>query len=125
MKFNKNHYLLNNLFIKIMHYILNTTFTIGSNKPGPVGGKIGGPTRFGSVNTDSPKLTTAKFKPGTSYTLTYIKKLDDGVEYTFKSSYGDTVVEKFTNCNDADMFIASIKGEKLPNYESIYSKIRS
>lgn len=108
-----------------MHYILNTTFTVGSNKSGPVGGKIGGPTRFGSINTDAPKLTTTKFKPGESYTLTYIKKVNGGVEYTFKSSYGDTIVEKFISCNDADTFIASIKGEKLPDYENIYSKIRS
>jgi len=108
-----------------MHYILNTTFTVGSTKPGPVGGKIGGPTMFGAINNDAPKLTNTKFKPGTSYTLIYIKKLDDGVEYTFKTSSGDIIVEKFNSCNDADMVIASIKGEKLPNYESIYSKIRS
>jgi len=112
----------NNTFIKIMHYILNTSFIVQENPKSTV--KIGGPTRF-NINTDAPKLTQSKFVPGQMYTLTYIKKVPDGVEYTFKSSSGEVIVEKFASCNDADNFIAATKGEKLPNYNQIYSKLRA
>jgi hypothetical protein len=106
-----------------MHYILNTSFqTPGGlvNRP-----KIGGPTRFShDTNLNQPTLNP-KFKPGTVYTLVHIKKVDDKVEYTFKSSKGGVVVETFTSCNDADNFIAEMRGETLPNYENFYKNNKS
>jgi len=107
-----------------MHYILNTTFTT----PGGVNlrPKIGGPTRIGESNNLVKNNTPKNFKPGESYILVYIKKSDSGVEYTFKSlSDNSVVVEKFVDCNEADSFIATMRGEKLPNYQNFYESLKS
>jgi len=107
-----------------MHYILNTTFTT----PGGVNSrpKIGGPTRIGESKNVVKNNTPINFKPGQSYILVYIKKSDNGVEYTFKSlTDNSVVVEKFIDCNEADSFIATMRGEKLPNYHNFYQNLRS
>lgn len=106
-----------------MHYILNTSFqTPGGlvNRP-----KIGGPTRFGQDTNLSQPTLNPKFQPGTVYTVVYIKKVEDKVEYTFKSSKGDVVVETFASCNDADKFIAEMRGEQIPDYENFYKNLKS
>lgn len=107
-----------------MHYILNTTFTV----PGGVNlrPKIGGPTRIGESQNVSKINAPKNFKAGESYNLVYIKKTENGVEYTFKSlSDNSVVVEKFVDCNEADSFIASMRGERLPNYQNFYESLRS
>ena len=101
-----------------MHYILNTSF----QAPGGVSlrPRIGGPTRFGA-QTESAPLTNSKFEPGEIYTIAYIKKVENGVEYTFKSGKGKIVTEVFESCNDADKLIANMRGETLPDYDSFYN----
>lgn len=104
-----------------MHYILNTTFSI----PVSMGAaKIGGPTIPGRpVVTE--KFDTRKFIPGVFYTLTYIKKLEKNVKYTFKGSDGNVIEEYFDSCKEADVFISRIKGETLPNYTEFYQRLKS
>ena len=105
-----------------MHYILNTSFqTPGGLSSRP---KIGGPTRFGMEQNISQPTLNPKFEPGTVYTLVYIKKVENGVEYTFKSAKG-VVVEVFPSCNEADNFIAEMRNEQLPDYEDFYKNLRS
>tara|TARA_B100000214_G_C23920442_1_gene605769 strand:+ start:939 stop:1259 length:321 start_codon:yes stop_codon:yes gene_type:complete len=101
-----------------MHYILNTSF----QAPGGVSlrPKIGGPTRFGQQPEAAP-LTNSKFESGEIYTIVHIKKVENGVEYTFKSGKGKVVTEIFQSCNDADKLIANMRGETLPDYNSFYS----
>ena len=112
-----------NLYIKNMHYILNTDIQIPKENSRP---PIGGPTIPSEQNRRMVKtVNRRKLKPGIMYTLTYIKKNDTGVDYTFKGSDGDVIVETFRNCEEADMFIAGLKNETLPNYEDFYSKLKS
>ena len=104
-----------------MHYILNTTFRA------PGGGfrqPIGGPTRFNNL-AESQTVGSKDFEPGELYVLVYIKKLDEKVEYTFKSSKGKIVTQLFQSCNDADMFIAKMRNEILPDYESFYKNLKN
>lgn len=112
-----------NLYIKTMHYILNTDIQIPKENSRP---PIGGPTIPSQNNRRMSKnVNRRKLKPGVLYTLTYIKKTDTGVDYTFKGSDGDAIVEIFKNCDEADMFIAGLKNESIPNYEDFYSKLKS
>ena len=38
---------------------------------------------------------------------------------------GTVTEEAFANCNEADKFIANIKGETLPDYEKFYNDLSS
>jgi hypothetical protein len=112
-----------NLYTKNMHYILNTDIQIPKENSRP---PIGGPTIPSQQNRRVVKnVNRRKLKPGIMYTLTYIKKNDIGVEYTFKSDAGEAIVENFKNCDEADMFIAGLKNESIPNYGDFYSKLKS
>ena len=104
-----------------MHYILNTAFRTTSG--GLQNQRIGGPTRFGQQQQQHSSVSLPKgMKPNEMYILTYIKKIDDAVEYHFKSSKGEIVYVTFADCLQADKFIASMKQEMLPDYTEIYSK---
>ena len=108
-----------NLYIKNMHYILNTEIQIPNENSRP---PIGGPTIPSQQNRRTVKnVNRRKLKPGIVYSLSYIKKNDTAVDYTFKGSDGGVIVETFRNCEEADMFIAGLKNETLPNYEFQYS----
>ena len=112
-----------NLYIKKMHYILNTDIQIPTDNSRP---STVGPTIPSQQNKRVVRNINRKnLKPGILYTLTYIKKNDTGVDYTFKGSDGDVIVETFRNCEEADMFIAGLKNETLPNYEDFYSRLKS
>ena len=112
-----------NLYIKNMHYILNTDIQIPKENSRP---PIGGPTIPSQQNKRTIQIVNRrKLKPGIMYTLTYIKKNDTGVDYTFKGSDGDVIVETFRNCDEADIFIAGLKNESIPNYEDFYSTLKS
>ncbi len=103
-----------------MHYILNTVI----NVPRQGGVTIGGPTRLGRQIMNN-RVPTRGLVEGVVYTLSFIKKQDKNVEYTFKGSDNSIVVEKFTSCNEADEFIAKIRGEKLPDYSGFYKRLRN
>ena len=112
-----------NLYIKKMHYILNTNIQIPTENSRP---SMGGPTIPSQQNKRVVRNINRKnLKPGILYTLTYMKKNDTGVDYTFKGSDGDVIVETFRNCEEADMFIAGLKNETLPNYEDFYGRLKS
>ncbi len=103
-----------------MHYILNTVF----RTPGGVTqtSQIGGPTRFGQQQPVNNVLIPRELKPGELYTLIYIKKLDEKVQYMFKGSKGQMVNIEFDDCLEADKFIAKMRNESLPDYNKVYSK---
>jgi len=62
---------------------------------------------------------------GVTYTLIYIKKTENGVEYQFKSLKNNKIVtEVFNSCQDADIFISNMRGEILPDYNQFYSNIK-
>ncbi len=49
--------------------------------------------------------------------------MDGGIMYTFnEENTGDKISVTFGSAREADMYIARILGEKLPNYEDFYSK---
>ena len=64
--------------------------------------------------------------PGVLYTLSYIKKEENGnMAYSFKGQDGSLIVESFRSCQEADMFIAGIKNESIPEYEQFYKKLKT
>jgi len=102
-----------------MHYILNTVF----RTPGGITNKkIGGPTRFGEKQPQVQLNVPKNLKPGELYTLVYIKKIKKGVEYQFKNSSGEIIGMVFSDCLEADEFIAKMRNEKLPDYKDFYSR---
>ena len=103
-----------------MHYILNTVIHI----PRSSSVRIGGPTIPGRP-VMTKRAPTRGLMEEVVYTLSFIKKQDKSVDYTFKGSDGSIVVEKFGSCREADEFIAKIKGEALPNYSDFYERLRS
>ncbi len=103
-----------------MHYILNTVIHI----PRSSSVRIGGPTIPGRP-VMTKRAPTRGLMEEVVYTLSFIKKQDKSVDYTFKGSDGSIVVEKFESCREADEFIANIKGEALPNYSGFYERSRS
>lgn len=108
-------------FFKNMHYILNTTLTV----PVTIGAsRIGGPTIPGQTKQVN-KISTRSLRPGVFYTLMHIRKDEEGVKYIFKGNDGTVTEEAFANCNEADKFIANIKGETLPDYEKFYNDLSS
>jgi len=104
-----------------MHYILNTVFTVPSNT---TANRIGGPTVF-SKTTSNVVFNKRGLEDGVTYTLIYIKKTETGVEYQFKSLKNNNIVtEVFNSCQEADVFISNMRGEKLPDYNQFYSNIK-
>tara|TARA_R100001163_G_scaffold728_6_gene1095 strand:- start:5661 stop:5978 length:318 start_codon:yes stop_codon:yes gene_type:complete len=105
-----------------MHYILNTTVKLPtSHQP-----QVAGPTIPSMQRNRAPKIIEKRsLRPGVLYTLSYIKKEENGVNYTFKGSDGSVIVESFRSCNEADLFIAGLKGESIPEYEKFYKNLKT
>ena len=106
-----------------MHYIINTTVKVPISHQKPVAG----PTipsqqrnRVGSKIVEKRSLL-----PGILYTLSYIRKEDDKVNYTFKGQDGTVLVESFRSCQEADMFIAGLRGESIPEYDKFYKNLKT
>lgn len=100
-----------------MHYIIGTTITVNTEPQ-----QSSGPRSVGSAPAKRV-VNTEYFEPGKQYTIYYIKKMDGGIMYTFnEENTGDKISVTFGSAREADMYIARILGEKLPNYEDFYSK---
>lgn len=87
-----------------MHYIIGTKITINLN-----------PSKSG--------IKDKRFKPGNSYSLVHISKRQDKAFYTFIGTDRLKFDVEFNTCRDADMFIAKIRNENIPNYDVVSSVI--
>jgi len=98
-----------------MHYIVGTKIAVNSNRRSQTGTRsVGTPTVSRPVNSEY-------FEPGKDYSLYYIKKTEDGIDYTFNDEQtGEKTVVTFESALRADQYIAKILGEKLPNYDKFY-----
>lgn len=96
-----------------MTYIIGTTFTVSRRviKPG--------------ITNISNKVTSATpiLPPGT-YTINNIKRIDGIVVYTFMNENLEQVQVEFDDMNQADRYISAMRNEQLPDYETIYKKLR-
>ena len=104
-----------------MHYIIGTQIRSNSLHPAPTSS-----SRLKSVGAVQlrKKVVSEHFLPGETYTLYYIKQIeDDKLQYTFLNN---TTEEKFDmmfdSAKDADIYLSRVLGEKLPDYESFYDK---
>jgi len=95
-----------------MTYIIGTTFSVKRQelKPGITSSAL------------RPKSSGSFLPPGT-YTINYIKLIKEGVDYTFVNQNGEMLVVNFKSIGQADDFISSARGERIPNYTQIYSKL--
>lgn len=95
-----------------MTYIIGTTFSVRRQelKPGITSSSL------------RPKAGGNFLPPGT-YTINYIKPIKEGVDYTFINQNGEAIVVTFKSIGQAEEFISSAKGERIPNYTEIYSKL--
>tara|TARA_B100002019_G_C21033516_1_gene480817 strand:- start:89 stop:388 length:300 start_codon:yes stop_codon:yes gene_type:complete len=96
-----------------MHYIIGTEVYITNNQAKD-------PRNPASYR----KKPTGDFKPNVRYSLYHIRKDDeDKMRYVFISNdQTDVVGLVFDTITQADRYIASIRGEQLPNYTEIYSR---
>lgn len=68
-----------------------------------------------------PGAAIKKFKPQSMYTLYNIQQTEDNkFRYTFNGSQGDVVKLIFESPREGDDFIASARGEDLPDYNKFY-----
>lgn len=96
-----------------MTYIIGETFTVTRNEPRP------------GITSSSQKLkpTQNKLPPGT-YSIHHIKRNMDGtMEYTFCDLNEWYINVTFRSVEDADNFIAGIKNQKIPDYNSVYKNL--
>jgi|10_taG_2_1085330.scaffolds.fasta_scaffold00440_4 hypothetical protein len=100
-----------------MHYIIGQRIIV---KEGLVPASSG--LRSIGAQPIKRKVATEEFKRGTAYMLYYIKKVDEGVLYTFKSDDGDLIDKPFKSTADGDRFIARLLGENLPDYGKFYKE---
>ena len=104
-----------------MHYIIGETdINVGAPKRGDTSQSALLYNRYVSL---------FQGKPG-NYTLYYIRPLrrpgeDFGkIEYTFTNSdTRETIKINFDNTTHADKCISALKGEPLPDYESMYEQV--
>ncbi len=112
-----------------MHYIIGTNITIesrpasGRAKVGMTSSDIANLRKPGGDHTELQK----RFTPGKLYTLTRIYKRfyedtinNEVVVYRFVSRDSDLIELEFNTVNLAEKFIADVRGEELPDYNSVY-----
>jgi len=84
-----------------MHYITGTSISIKSNPKAP-----------------QLSRREKQFTVNTPYQLTSITKRDNLYYYTFKSTVSSEVELPFESCRDADVFIAGVRNEIIPDYDA-------
>jgi len=104
-----------------MHYIIGTAFRIPSLQEQTVRPQ----GIVSSVAQGSTAANTARewadFEAGHTYTLYNIQKVNEGVQYVFKSNTGAAQVAKvFETAAAGDDYISRIRLESLPDYSSFY-----
>lgn len=101
-----------------MHYIIGHKITVGGvvQSEAPRLRSIGAQQVKRSVPTDG-------FEAGKTYSIFYIRRTDNGVQYTFTEDGGDGKIEKqFANTKEGDVYIAKLLGDKLPDYDKFYNE---
>ena len=88
-----------------MHYIIGTSFSV---KPDPRRG-------FRSLEN--------QFSVNTTYNLVNIIITDGILGYTFIGSDKSKVVLNFEKSRDADIFIAKLRNENIPDYNNNIGKL--
>lgn len=88
-----------------MHYIIGTSFSV---KPNPQRG------------FRSPENA---FNQNVVYKLTNISVINNTLNYTFDGSDRSHIVLPFDSSKIADLFIAKLRNEQLPDYNSDIGKI--
>jgi hypothetical protein len=93
-----------------MHYIIGTRFSVIDPKVIP--------------GRPQPPLRKEKLLPSNkSYNLIHILKKDIDVDYKFLGSDNKIYTITFSNCREADKFIAKHKNEVIPDYEKIQESL--
>lgn len=96
-----------------MHYIVGSTFMIGSPKPR-------GPQPVGAIQ---PKRRAAgPFTGGEVYTVYNIQSDSGKLKYTFVDGSMNPIEQIFESFKEADNYIAKVAGTELPDYEGFYRK---
>ena len=95
-----------------MHYIIGTRilFTRSKIQPG--------------ISSSGIKLLKKppEFEYDTTYSLYNIKKSDDKFIYSFQSNIGEIVQIEFNSISAGDQYIAKLKREIIPDYDSFHSR---
>ncbi|MBC8416828.1 hypothetical protein H8E06_00680 [bacterium] len=106
-----------------MHYIIGTAFRIPTQqeqqvRPQGIVSSVG--QRSTAANT---AREWADFESGHTYTLYNIQKVDEGVQYVFRSYTGaPEVVKVFESPSIGDGYISRVKLEVVPDYDTFYEK---
>lgn len=105
-----------------MHYIAGTQIvvkktTAGKIKPGMTSQQI---RQLRSVSSNSKY--TDSFEPDVMYTLIRISQEQEGFNYKFRTRAGDIKNVIFPSISEAEKFIASTKGDSLPDYNDVYNQ---
>ena len=87
-----------------MHYIIGTCFKV---------------TPAQRVDAKNFFRGEKNFKPGMTYSLVNIKRMENGVMYNFVCRSGPSVEMQFESCRQGDKFIAKHRQEDLPDYDSL------
>ena len=100
-----------------MHYAIGQLVVVNESAPdGPGPKSITALPRKRKVN--SP------FVVGVVYTLAHIRKVQDGLEYSFATNQGEYIGLQFPDSASADQCIAEALGETLPDYNAFYNSSR-
>ena len=104
-----------------MHYIVGTQ--IKANNLHPLAQSSSKLRSVGAVQLRR-KVISDHFLPGEVYSLYYIKKTEDGkLNYTFLNSGTDQKFDIiFETAKAADIYLAKVMGDQLPDYEKFYDK---
>ena len=103
-----------------MHYIIGTSFRVPTRQEQTVRPSAISSASQGSTTANSAR-EWADFDPGHTYTLYNIQKVNEGVQYIFRSQSGAAEVTKvFESANVGDNYISRVKLESLPNYNTFY-----
>ena len=101
-----------------MHYIIGTTIVV----PESVNLQKSGPVAVDDLAANRVKRVknTTPFTTNVTYAISTIRKSPDGegIVYTFESQAGPIAL-KFNSTRDADRYIASIRGEQIPDYDAM------
>jgi len=91
-----------------MHYIIGTVFEVKKQ-----------PVKFiTSESAKNLKRKDSRFNYGT-YTLTNIRKVEEGIQYTFKYNTDDYKNIVVSSTIEMDRLIADFRGEILPDYGDV------
>ena len=113
-----------------MHYIVGTQITISGKtiekiRPGMTSQQI----RESSAGRTQFKAERNKFTSNRAYTLIRIHKISDpehpnggNIAYVWSDGTGERISVEFNSVARAEEFISEIKGETVPEYNTVYDR---